>query len=109
MTRHRVIVEVSAMQDIAQARLWIAERSSEAAERWFNRLYDTMSSLELFPERCSLAPETVFFNVEIRQIFHGRRQHKYRILFTVNEGNVHILHVRHGARLALGDPECPED
>ncbi len=109
MTRHRVIVELSARQDIAQAHLWLAERSPDAAGRWFNSLYDTIGSLELFPERCPLAPESEFFNAAIREIFHGRRQHKYRILFTVSEGEVHVLHVRHGARRALGEPESAEE
>ena len=39
----------------------------------------------------------------IRETFHGRRQHKYRIRFTMGENEVHLLHVRHGARLALGE------
>ena len=78
-------------------------KTPEAADRWFNSLYDTIGSLEIFPERCPLAPESEFFKVEIREIFHGRRQHKYRILFTVSKNKVHVLHVRHGARLALGE------
>jgi plasmid stabilization system protein ParE len=109
MMRHSVIVELSARQEIAQSYLWLAERSPEAAERWFNGLYDTMGSLELFPERCPLAPENEFFDLEIREIFHGRRQHKYRILFTVCEGEVHVLHVRHGARRVLGESESAEE
>jgi len=109
MTRHRIIVELSARQDIAQALLWLAERSPDAAGHWFNGLYDTIGSLELFPERCPLAPESGFFDGEIREIFHGRRQHKYRILFTVGEDEVHVLHVRHGARRALGEPESSEE
>ena len=48
-------------------------------------------------------PESEFLNVKIREIFHGHRHHKYRILFTVSENEVHVLHVRHGARLALGE------
>ena len=47
--RCRVIVEVSAWQDIAETHLWLAERSPDAAERWFDSLYDTIGSLELFP------------------------------------------------------------
>ena len=109
MTRHRVIVELSALQDIAQAHLWLAERSPDAAERWFNSLYETIGSLDLFPDRCPLAPESGFFNAEIREIFHGRRLHKYRILFTAGQGEVHVLHVRHGARLAMGEPESAEE
>ena len=108
MKRWRVVVEIPAQWDIAEAHRWLAERAPEAADRWFNSLYDTIGSLETFPERCPLAPESKFFNREIRQAFHGRRQHKYRILFTVVENEVHVLHVRHGARLALGE-SIPED
>jgi len=109
MKRWNVIVEIPAQQGIAEAYGWLAERDPEAADRWFNSIYDTIGSLELFPERCALAPESKFFNREIRETFHGRRQHKYRILFTVTEDEVHILHVRHCARLALGENAPEED
>ncbi len=109
MKRWNVIVEAPAQQDIAEAYRWLAERDREAADRWFNALYDTIGSLEIFPERCPLAPESKYFNREIRQAFHGRRQHKYRILFTVTGRKVHILHARHGARMALGETAPQED
>ena len=102
MKRWNVIIELPAQQDIAEAHLRLAEQSPEAADRWFDTIYETIGSLEIFPERCPLAPESHFFNVEIREIFHGRRHHKYRILFTASKNEVHVLHVRHGARLALG-------
>lgn len=105
MKRWRVIVELPAQRDIAKARLWLAEREPDAADRWFDSIYDTIGSLEIFPERCPLAPESKTLRLEIRELFHGRRQHKYRILFLVTEDEVHILHVRHGARLALGESE----
>lgn len=108
MKRWNVIVELPAQQDIAEARLWIDEYDVEAADRWFDRIYDTLGSLELFPERCPLAPESRLLNREIREIFHGRRQYKYRILFAVSENEVHILHVRHGARRALGETASEE-
>jgi plasmid stabilization system protein ParE len=109
MKRWSVIVELPAQRDIAEARLWLAEREPDAAERWFNSIYDTIGSLEIFPERCPLAPEGKSLNAEIREIFHGRRQHKYRILFIVTENEVHVLHVRHGARLGLGESEPSEE
>ncbi len=109
MKRWNVIVELPAQRDIAEAHLWLAEQAPDAADRWFDGIYDTIGSLEIFPERSPLAPESKFFNSEIREIFHGRRQHKYRILFTVSEKEVHILHVRHGARLALGETESSEE
>ncbi len=103
MKRWNVIVELPAQRDIAEAHLWLAEQTPDATGRWFDAICDTIGSLEIFSERCPLAPESEFFNVEIREIFHGRRQHKYRILFTVGEDEVHVLHVRHGARLTLGE------
>src|SRR5215470_8396514 len=103
MRRWKVRVGLPAQHDIAEAHRWLAERDVKAADRWFNDLYDTIGSLELFPERCPLAPESKFFDHEIREIFHGRRQHKYRILFTVAAQEVHILHIRHSARQLLGE------
>jgi len=32
-----------------------------------------------------------------------------RILFTVSENKVHVLHVRHGARLTWGEEPPPEE
>jgi plasmid stabilization system protein ParE len=105
---YQVIILPSAERDIGGAYEWLAEQEAEAAIRWYNRLLEVIFSLDTFPERCPLAPESEFFNSEIREIFHGRRQHKYRILFTVSESKVHVLHVRHGARLALGETESSE-
>jgi plasmid stabilization system protein ParE len=109
MKRWKIIVELAAQQDIAEAHLWLAERDQEAADNWFDSIYETIGSLEIFPERCPLAPESKYLSFEIREIFHGRRQHKYRILFGVTECEVHVLHVRHGARLRLGEIESAEE
>lgn len=109
MKRWKVIIEAPAQQDIAKAYFWIAERNAEAADRWFDGIYDAIGSLEIFPERAPLAPESKYVDHEIRGIFHGRRHFKYRILFTVVGSEVHILHVRHGARLALGETEAVEE
>jgi plasmid stabilization system protein ParE len=109
MRHYEVIILPSAEENISEAYEWIAERDEEAAVRWYNRLIELIPSLETFPERAPLAPESKYFNREIREIFHGRRQHKCRILFTVREGKVYVLHVRHGARLALGESGTVED
>ena len=109
MKRHSVIILPSAERDIGEAYEWIAEHDSEAAVRWYNRLLEVIFSLDIFPERAPLAPESKSFNREIREVFHGRRQYKYRILFTVSENEVHVLHVRHGARLAIGQNQPTEE
>ena len=109
MKRYAVIILPAAERDIGEAYEWLAEQNEEAAARWYKRLLEVIFSLDTFPGRCPLAPETKFLSTEIREIFHGRRQHKYRILFTVSETEVHILHVRHGARLVLGEEPLPEE
>jgi len=106
---YEVIILPSAEHDIAEAYEWLAEQDEEAAIPWYNRLREVIFSLDTFPERCPLAPESKFLNAEIRETFHGRRQHKYRILFTVSGNEVHVLHVRHGARLSLGESESGEE
>ena len=109
MKHYQVIILPSAERDIGGAYEWLAEQDAEAAIRWYNRLLEVIFSLDTFPERCPLAPESEFLKPEIREIFHGRRQNKYRILFTVSKNEVHVLHVRHGARLAVGEIESSEE
>ena len=108
MKNCQVIILPSAERDIGEVYEWLAEQDAEAAIHWYNRLLGVVFSLNSFPERCPLAPESKSFHREIRQIFHGRRQHNYRILFSVREREVHVLHVRHGARWALGET-VPEE
>ena len=106
MKLYQVNILPSAERNISEAYEWIAGRDPEAAIRWYNRLMEMILLLDTFPERAPLAPENKSLQRGIREIFHGRRQYKYRILFTVTENEVHVLHVRHGARLALGETEA---
>ena len=108
MKRYQVIILASAERDIGEAYEWLAGQDESAAIRWYNRLLEAVTSLDTFPERCPLAPESKFFPVEVREIFHGRRRHKYRVLFTVKGDRVYVLHVRHGARLTLGETETSD-
>ena len=56
---------------------------------------DAAATLEAFPGRCRLAPENGPFEFEIRQLLYGN----YRLLFTVRDDTVVILHVRHRAAM----------
>lgn len=109
MKYYQVIILPSAERDICEAYTWIAEHDKEAAVRWYNRLLGVIFSLETFPERCPLAPESHSLKQEIRQSFHGLKQHKYRVLFDIKDNEVRVLHVRHGARLALGETVSAEE
>ncbi|HJY83723.1 MAG TPA: type II toxin-antitoxin system RelE/ParE family toxin [Candidatus Binatia bacterium] len=104
---HRVIIEAPAQADMQEAYRWIAQESSERAARWYNGLVDVITSLAMLPERCPFAPENAFFPEDIRQLLYGKRSGVYRILLTVAEDTVHVLHVRHGARRPLRPKKPP--
>lgn len=80
--------------EIEEAYLYIRQDSPENAPRWRAGLLEAAATLETFPKRCPVAPENGPFEFEIRQLLYGR----YRLLFTVRDDTVVILHVRHGAR-----------
>jgi plasmid stabilization system protein ParE len=96
---YRVIIEPTADQGIRHAYRWMTEnRSQAAATKWFNALEKAIQTLETRPRRCPIAAENDKFPEEIRELLHGRRRQKYRIIFTIREDAVHVLNVRHGAQ-----------
>ncbi len=97
MTYH-VIIQPPAAVEMDKAYLWIVKHAPESATKWFNGLEAAIQTLDSFPQRCPLADESKAFDVEIRQLIYGKRVGAYRILFTVAEDTVHVLHVRHGRR-----------
>ena len=94
--KYRVLIEPPARDDIDEAWLWIAGRNPAAAVKWFNGLEAAIQTLETFPQRFPLAEESQAFDAEIRQLVYGKRIGAYRVLFTIKEDAVHVLHVRHG-------------
>jgi len=106
---YRVELSPEADQEIDDAYHWLAEAAPAGAHRWYNGLMDALRSLCDNPQRCRLAPENDAFEEEIRQLLYGRRKHRYRVLFTMHEHTVRILHVRHGARRHLTQEPEHED
>ena len=81
---------------------WMCDNlSPEIANNWYYELQDVISSLQEFPNRCSIAPEASTIGREIRQVWVGK-QRKYRALFVVEKDVVAILHVRHSRQSSLG-------
>jgi len=102
---YRIIIEDQAYSEMDEAYQWMAQYSPETAMLWYFDITAKIESLKKFPLRCSLAPENQFFPHEIRQLLVG----KYRILFTVRDEFVHVLHVRHEARDVVHPEDQPED
>jgi plasmid stabilization system protein ParE len=102
-----VFVQPRAERDMESAYEWLLQNAPEFADRWFNGLFESFKVLEVFPSRFPLAPENRFgvFDSEVRQLIYGQGFWKYRILFIVTGNKVHIVHVRHGARRWIGEPD----
>jgi plasmid stabilization system protein ParE len=95
----RVELTQRAQRDIAAFHVWLqGEDAGEAGAKWFAALRGAIESLAALPARCPIAPESRESPMEIRQLLYGRRPHTYRILFSIDQQIVHVLHVRHGRR-----------
>lgn len=99
-------VEITALADanLEEVYLRIRKDSPGRAAEWRKGLVNAAQTLERFPERCPLAPESGP-ELEIRQLVYGA----YRVLFTVAKDTVYVLHIRHGARQPLRSGETPTE
>ena len=107
---YEVILSDEAARNIVEAYQWIEESDPDAADRWYEGLIDGLRTLSHFPLRCPVAPESRFGLVdqEIRQFLYGLGFWKYRVLYAVEGNRVLVAHVRHGARLYIGQEEPRE-
>jgi hypothetical protein len=60
--------------------------NSRRVARWLRRMRSSLSAV---------------FPFEVRHLLYGRRPHVYRILFTIEDLTVYVLHIRHGRRQPL--------
>jgi plasmid stabilization system protein ParE len=96
----RVETTAAAEQDADAILDWLLSQHAGAAGfRWFLALQDAIASLAEFPKRCPLAPESAVFPFEVRHLLYGHKPHVYRILFTIEDQTVNVLHIRHGRQL----------
>ena len=101
---YQIEISPTAVADIEGIFLWIKEDSPERAYRWVRGCYEIMLTLENFPRRCSLALESKYMEIEVRQLLYKKQ---FRILFTVTQideqdtGIVQIHRIRHGSQQIL--------
>ena len=98
----RVETTAAAEQDADAILEWLlSHHAGDTGIRWFLALQDAIASLAEFPKRCAVAPESTAFPLEVRHLFYGNPPHVYRILFTIENDMVYVLHIRHGRRQPL--------
>jgi plasmid stabilization system protein ParE len=101
--KYKVEMTPTAERQTRDAFKYIHERAPLNAGRWLVGIRDAIKTLEMFPARCGIAPESKYLGVELRQL-HFKL---HRIIFEIDEPakTVRILYVRHGSMRAVGEPE----
>ena len=90
---YRVDLSLPALADAEDAYLWIKYRSPESAGDWYEGLMQVVFSLENFPARCVIAPESEELGIEVRQLLYGNKSNLYRILFSIEEEEITAMQV----------------
>ena len=104
---YRVDISPSALADAEAAYLRIKAFSPAAAGQWYEGLLKAIFSLENFPERCPIAPESDDIGKELRQLLYGKRGRVYKIFFAVmrdeaaGEDVVRIYRIWYSARQSI--------
>lgn len=98
---YRVIFHAKAHDEALEAAAYIAEHTSPAASLdWYEGLASAIATLMEYPHRCPLARENEAFpGTEIRQLIFK----SHRLIYSVRDREVHVLHVRHFAQANLDD------
>jgi plasmid stabilization system protein ParE len=96
------LVEITdpAEEDAREAARRIAQYAPEKASLWYFDFPEAADSLQEFPTRCPIAPESSETR-ELRHLLFG----KYRIIFLIDDEMVYILHVRHQRQKPLSPDE----
>lgn len=95
MPKFRVEITAAAQSDIQEIFQYIAAGNQTAAINLIQEIERQIDSLETFPLRCPVIPESFELGVEYRHIMYGH----YRTVFKIDRSRVIIMRVIHGARL----------
>lgn len=93
---HVVVLTQRAEKDLNHYYSIARKNAPETALRWLNRFEIFLRTLSDNPERCSLAPEDNLVKETIRQLFFGKGVGRFRVLFTIRNDYVFVLHIRRG-------------
>jgi mRNA-degrading endonuclease RelE of RelBE toxin-antitoxin system len=97
---YRVEIAKNAEAELEELYLWVTARAPQQGAKWFNGLERAILSLDQYPKRCPIAPESIDPNQSIRVLSYGRKPYVYRVFFTVDDTAriVRVVHIRRAAR-----------
>ena len=94
-----VEVTLRAREDLIEIYERISAVDSPAAAKWFNGLEAAIDTLEQFPGRCPLAPESRAAQQQFRHLLYGSKRDVYRVIYDIDERRnlVRVRAIRHSA------------
>ena len=97
---YRVEIARSAEAELEEIYRWVVARAPQQGAKWFNGLERAVFSLDQYPKRCAVAPESIDPALPVRVLSYGRKPHVYHVFFTVEDTGriVRVVHIRRGAR-----------
>ena len=95
MPKFQVEITATAQSDIQEIYQYIASDNHTAANNLVLEIEKQIRSLEQFPLRCPVTPESYELGIEYRHILYGH----YRTIFRIESSRVIVLRVIHSARL----------
>ena len=84
MPKYRVEITATAQSDIHEIFQYIAADNSTAAINLVMEIEKQIDSLESFPSRCPVIPESFELGIEYRHILYGH----YRTIFKIDRKSV---------------------
>ena len=87
----RVRYTVPAQADLEEIYTYLSQNNPHTAERVKRQIKTDVELLGEFPH---IARESVIPGLRVRKV----RRYPYLVFYAVREDEIHILHVRHGAR-----------
>ena len=94
-----LVVTPNADAEAMESFLWYAERSLDAAEKWYSGLERALNSLVVKPTRCPISQEvSEALGCEVRILLYGKWRGVYRIVFSISEDTVSVLRILHSAQ-----------
>lgn len=93
--RFRVDITRAAERDLWSISEYIATEGHVVAFRWVAEMERQITTLEHFPKRCPVIPESEELGREYRHLIFGQ----YRTIFRIEGARVIIMRVVHGSQL----------
>jgi plasmid stabilization system protein ParE len=93
--KYNVKITKNAECDLEKIYAYISKDSPDNAVNFICKIEEKIHTLEEFPGRCPVIPESEFLGIEYRHIIIGN----YRIIFKNEKNAIYIMRIIHSAQL----------